>query len=329
MALRYNAHINVEVCCSVQAVKSIHKYIYKGGDKATRSVESEHEVIKHYLHGHYLGSTEGVWHWFQFAMHEELPPVTHRQLHLPGQQAVYFAGHHDCDHIRDLMEGSMTRLMAFFSYNAQNEDGRQFLYYEFPEHFVYVCKIGWKKRQKGTAVGQMYSASPFQGERYYLHLLLTLVRGATSFENLRTVDGIVYPTFKGACIALGLLEDVGEWVALFRKDAQFMTGRALRHLFALALQYTTINNRLAIWESFWQVMRDDIPHILTTVRVPVPPGDEDIVGRIDPDYGLFLIQEYLREFGKSLSDCGLPEPVLSWVAQQSNQNIALIEKELA
>jgi len=76
-------------------------------------------------------------------------------------------------------------------------------------------------------------------------------------------------------------------------------------------------------------MRDDIPHILTTVRVPVPPGDEEIVGRIDPDNGLFLIQEYSREFGKSLSDCGLPEPVLSWVAQQSNQNIALIEKELA
>jgi len=144
----------------------------------------------------------------------------------------------------------MTTLMAFFSYNAQHEDGRQFLYYEFPEHFVWVRKIGWKKRLRGTAVGRMYSASPFQRERYYLRLLLTVVRGATSFVNLRTVDGIVYPTFKGASIALGLLEDDGEWVALFREGAQFMTGRALRHLFALALQYTTISNPLAIWETF-------------------------------------------------------------------------------
>jgi len=28
----YKAHINVEVCGSVRAVKYIHKYIYKGGD---------------------------------------------------------------------------------------------------------------------------------------------------------------------------------------------------------------------------------------------------------------------------------------------------------
>jgi len=171
LSLRYNAHINVEVCCSVQAVKYIHKYIYKGGEKATVSVESEHDEIKGYLHGRYLGPTEAVWCLFQFAMHDVQPPVTHLQLHLPGQQAVYFAGHHESDHIRDLIEGSMTTLMAFFSYNAQNENGRQFLYYEFPEHFVCVREIGGKKRQKGTAVGRMYSASPFQGEGCCIGLL--------------------------------------------------------------------------------------------------------------------------------------------------------------
>jgi len=268
LSLRYNAHINVEVCGSVQAVKYIHKYIYKGGDRATVSVESEHEGIKRYLHGRYLGPTEAVWRLFEFDMHDEQLPVTHLSLHMPGQQAIYFVGHDDPDHIRDLIEGSMTTLMAFFSYNAQHEDGRQFLYYEFPEHFVWVRKIGWKKRLRGTAVGRMYSASPFQRERYYLRLLLTVVRGATSFVNLRTVNGMVYPTFKGASIALGLLEDDGEWVALFREGAQFMTGRALRHLFALALQYTTISNPLAIWETFWPSMCDDIPHILATGRVP-------------------------------------------------------------
>jgi len=329
LSLRYNAHINVEVCGSVQVVKYIYKYIYKGGDRATVSVESEHDEIKRYLHGRYLGPTEAVWRLFEFDMHDEQPPVTHLSLHMPGQQAIYFAGHDDPDHIRDLIEGSMTTLMAFFSYNAQHEYGRQFLYYEFPEHFVWVRKIGWKKRQRGTAVGRMYSASPFQGERYYLRLLLTVVRGATSFENLRTVDGMVYPIFKGASIALGLLEDDGEWVALFREGAQFMTGRALRYLFALALQYTTISNPLAIWETFWPSMCDDIPHILATGRVPVPPGPEEIEGRIDLDYGLYLLQDILNEFGKLLLDYGLPEPLLSWVAQHPNSNNPMIEEELA
>jgi hypothetical protein len=262
-------------------------------------------------------------------MHEEQPPVTHLALHLPGQQPVYFSEHEDLDLIREQIEGSMTTLMAFFAYNEQNEDGREFLYHQFPEHFVYVRKVGWKKRQRGTAVGRMYAASPFMGERYYLRLLLTVVRGATSFENLKTVEGVVYPTFKGACIALGLLEDDGEWVALFREGAEFMTGRALRHLFALALQHTTISNPLAIWETFGHSMCDDIPHILTTGRIPVPPGAEEIEDRIDLDYGLYLLQEYLKEFGKSLLEYGLPEPVLNWVVEPPSLINSIIAEELA
>ena len=112
----------------------------------------------------------------------------------------------------------------------------------------------------------------------------------------------MYATFKGGCIAFGLLEDDGEWVALFREGAQFITGRALRHLFALALQYTTISNALAIWETLWPSVCDDIPHILASGRVPVPPEAEEIAGRIDLNYGLYVLQEYLQEFGKTLGD---------------------------
>jgi len=147
-------------------------------------------------------TTEAVWRLFQFAIHDEQPPVTHLSLHIPGQQGVYLAGPDNSHHIRDLIEGSMTTLMAFFTYNAQNQDSIQFLYDEFPDDFVLVRKIGWKKRQRWTAVGRMYSASPIQDERYYLRLLLTVVQRATSFENLRTVDAMMYPTFKGASIAL-------------------------------------------------------------------------------------------------------------------------------
>jgi len=50
LSLLYNAHINVEVCGSVQAGKYIHKYIYKGGDRATVGVDSEQDEFKCYLH---------------------------------------------------------------------------------------------------------------------------------------------------------------------------------------------------------------------------------------------------------------------------------------
>jgi len=57
----------------------------------------------------------------------------------------------------------------------------------------------------------MYYAHPTLGERYYLRMLLNCVKGATSDEHLRTMDGRVHNTFKDACIAMGLLADDNEW----------------------------------------------------------------------------------------------------------------------
>ncbi len=65
--------------------------------------------------------------------------------------------------------------------------------------------------KKGFAIGRMYYAHPTSGERYYLRMFLNCVKGATSDEHLRTVDGTKHDTFKDACIAMGLLEDDNEW----------------------------------------------------------------------------------------------------------------------
>ena len=86
----YKAHVNVEICGSIRAVKYIHKYIYKGGDQATVHLESEKDEIKRYLNGRYIGPTEAIWRIFEFKVHEGLPSVTHLAIHLPGEQAIYF-----------------------------------------------------------------------------------------------------------------------------------------------------------------------------------------------------------------------------------------------
>ena len=40
LALKYEAHINVEVCSSTRACKYLFKYIHKGGDRASVRVET-------------------------------------------------------------------------------------------------------------------------------------------------------------------------------------------------------------------------------------------------------------------------------------------------
>jgi hypothetical protein len=73
-------------------------------------------------------------------------------------------------------------------------------------------RIWSPRKDKHFCLGRMYYAHPSSGERFFLHLLLTAVKGATSFEHLHTVDDVVYGSFKEACFARGLLEDDREWI---------------------------------------------------------------------------------------------------------------------
>ena len=58
---KYNCHINVEVCTTVTSVKYLYKYVYKGSDKATISIERrdrEPNEIRRYLHARYISPVE-------------------------------------------------------------------------------------------------------------------------------------------------------------------------------------------------------------------------------------------------------------------------------
>src|SRR6266436_6415312 len=86
----YDCHINVEICTSVKAIKYIHKYIYKGHDRATLEMEGDINEILEHINFHYIGPPEGCWHIFEFPLHEEKPSVYHLPVHEEDQQMVYF-----------------------------------------------------------------------------------------------------------------------------------------------------------------------------------------------------------------------------------------------
>lgn len=313
--LKYWAHINMEVCGTIHAIKYVHKYIYKGTDRASLTVADNDEVLQH-LSGRYISPSEAIWRLFEYPVHEEYPPVEHLAVHLPDQQLVSWPETHNDDQLRAHLERSASTLTAFFKYNATSALGRHLLYQDFPSQFVYVkATRTWQPRQRGTAIGRMYFCNPLQGERYYLRLLLTVVRGPASFEDLRTLDGVVYPTFQAAASARGLLQHDGDWVACFRDAVTFTTGRALRHFFVAALMNGPVTDPLAIWTQFRSDLCDDLTLDAAALTVSSDPN-------VHLDYGLYLIETLLTEFNKRLTDFGLPSCIHNWGLRDTNPLLA-------
>jgi hypothetical protein len=78
-------------------------------------------------------------------------------------------------------------LTEYFWMNNVDPFGHSFLYREFPEYYRWDrTEKEWLRRKQITQIGRMVYACLAEGERYYLHILLNHVRGATSFNNLKT-----------------------------------------------------------------------------------------------------------------------------------------------
>jgi hypothetical protein len=180
-------------------------------------------------------------------------------------------------------------LTAYFKANAELPEAPNYLYQDFPAHFTYLKQTkNWKIRKKGHAIGRMYFASPSAGERYYLRMLLTVVRGATSFEELRTVDGEVCETFHEACRRRGLLQDDGEWQLCLQEASITQTGSVMHSLFATMLQFCQIGDPCALWNHFETSICDDLQRALQRQGVdPIEEGDP-------VDYGIYLLDQLLH-----------------------------------
>ena len=88
---RYKAHINVEVCTTIQAIKYIHKYVYKKRDKTILEIANTNE-IKRYMTYRYIGPFQAVQGLLEFPMYEKYPTIVRLPLYLLYEQSVRFGG---------------------------------------------------------------------------------------------------------------------------------------------------------------------------------------------------------------------------------------------
>ena len=131
-----------------------------------------------------------------------------------------------------------TKLTAYFKANADPSvlHAQDLLYQDFPSRFVWLDKqCQWKARTKGFAIGCMLYVHANSGEHFYVCVLLSAVKGATSFEDLHIVDGQLLPTFHAACLARELLEDDSKWRQCLQEAAHMASGYQLCNLFVTLL----------------------------------------------------------------------------------------------
>jgi hypothetical protein len=342
----FQAHINVEYCNSVKSIKYICKYVNKGTDQAVFGVEADRtalDEIHRYLMGRYISSNEAVWRILDFPIHERHPTVVHLAVHLENGQRVYFT--EETLHQR-VLEPPRTTLTAFFLLCQKDDFAKTLLYCDVPKYYTWDAsgKV-FKRRLQGTmvsgsggvratdALGRVYTVHPNNFECFYLRMLLHVVRGPTSFDALKTVDGTVCATYREACQVRGLLEDDAHWNATMVEAAATHSAPKLRSLFAILLTMCSLSNPRQLWDAHKESLAEDI---LMRIRRENPAIDVTYSDDMFNEALLLLEEKTFEMVGKQLEQLGLPAPqrhlsdrLCREIIRETNYDVAQLQQYVA
>ncbi|KAI7729723.1 hypothetical protein M8C21_020928 [Ambrosia artemisiifolia] len=299
LLMMFNCHINLEICSSIKSVKYLFKYIYKGHDKQVIQIDEDNQhtimnEIKRFQDARYISPPEAMWRIFKFPLSQIQPAVLALQLHLPNNHSVTFTENAVMTEILNTERNKKTMLTAFFEENRLHETARQYLYKDFPAHYTWSkSSRSWGERSTRPQRGRIVSANPAEGERYYLRILLTHIRGPTSFKHLRTVGRVTHPTFRKAALEHGLIENDNSLSQCLDEASLFQFPNALRRLFATILVFCEPADVRKLWVEHFDTLSEDYRR-----QCQQQNHIQNMV--------LQEIRSYLHPMGKRLADFDLP-----------------------
>ncbi|CAN1187182.1 ATP-dependent DNA helicase PIF1, partial [Linum perenne] len=307
LLVKYQAHMNIELCHKGRLIKYLFKYVTKGPDRSSVVANVQRiDEVSQYLDCRSISCYEAVWHLFEFHIHERYPPVVRLAVHLDGEQTVAFQRNEPLPRIVSRRSAGCTTLTEWFKLNQRCVDARKYTYAEIPNHFVWDEKeCDWHPRKKGFAVGRVVYIHPKREQVFYLRILLTKICGALSYEFLRTVNGVLYPDFKEACRVLGLLSTDDEWDAVMYEVSRWGQPRLVRNVFISLLMFCQVSNPSILLEKWFEAMSDDFAYRAREIASN---------GQLDPpqyslrDQVLDSLQSLLASYSTDLTHFNLPLP---------------------
>nr|GEX09990.1 uncharacterized protein [Tanacetum cinerariifolium] len=225
---RYQAHINVEWCNQVGSIKYLFKYINKGPDRVSATVDGEEvDEIKDFLNCRYLSACEAAWRIYGFEIHYRTPSIEWFLFHLKDEQQVIFDATESIDY-------------------AVDKSSKQSI---------------WTRRKQGKSLGRIHHVPQSWGELYYLHTILNKVRGPMEWDDLKKVDDVLYPTYRDACYARGLLQDDKEYIDGILEASLWGIGDYLRSIFVMLIMTNSMSRPEIVWEKTWMKLAEDVLNV--------------------------------------------------------------------
>ncbi|CAN0904886.1 ATP-dependent DNA helicase PIF1 [Linum grandiflorum] len=321
LVVKYQAHINVEICHKGQLIKYLFKYITKGPDRSSLVAETTPiDEIAQYLDCRSISSYEAVWRLYKFHIHDRTPSVSRLSIHLPGKQPVTFDGRQSVASIVNRPDIQKTMLTEWFELNRTCPSARRYTYSDITHGYVWDKQCSqWNPRKQGFVISRIYSIPPRAGETFYLRILLTKIPGALSFEHLRTVNGILYPDYQKACQALGLLATDDEWNDVMAEVSHWGMPPLIRSTFVSLLMFCSVASPVTLFEQWWPSMADDFRRRVDCITADAIPAhlSETLRNQV-----LESLQNLLHNYSSSLQHVHLPHPAVSPSAASTNDLIA-------
>jgi len=316
---KYQAHINVEWCNKTTFIKYLFKYVTKGADcskaylhRVKRGQQTPFDddtqtinEVKEYLHCRYICEQDACWRMFGYDIHRHFPAVERMPVHMPNENFITFSARAKMDKLLSAEFLRRTMLTQWFVCNELFPEARTLTYPEFPSKWVwYQRDRRWSKRkQRHDKIGRLHYVHPLAGERYYLRMLLLIVKGATSYEHLRFHNRVYHHTFKEACKSRGLLSDDHEWYDAFDEAAAWATSPQLRSLFVTMILFCEVGDENTLFEKVWRHLADDI---IYQYRDMIGDPNYQLPDSMARDYLLDELSALFSQSGKNITDFNLP-----------------------
>ena len=296
---------------SISSVSYLYKYMFKGPDRTLFTVSTAAvDEMADYVQGRYLSASEAAWRILQFDITTKEPAVIALHVHLPGtnfSQMPRSTGitSKGTDLLRYFHRPAGNRFDAatfegFFKYYRHEKftphvplTQEEFL--EQPSTSFPRLRVVTRSHLHNLPVCRIAMVPIRSGELYYCRALLK-ERPARSYEDLRTINDVVYGTFQEAAYELGLFETDSEaQQTMLEAVTHHSSPRQLRFLFCQIIT----NISCPVLEIFQQFQEQLTADYLDDTQCPTS------------SFNMLLLDlsRHIRAQGGTLTSFGLPEPL--------------------